>query len=167
MGTNRLSVYLVFIFSFLIAGGQAPLPPSDIPAGPPKTQVEEVRETIQGVEVVDPYRWLEDQNSPQTRAWIDAQNAYTDALLARIPGRESLRQTVGGFLKIETMTTPVVRNGRYFFMRRQADQDQALLYMRRGLEAKDEVLVDPLALSPEHTITIGALALSRDGSLLA
>lgn len=167
MGTNRLSVSVAFIFTFLIAGGQAPQPPSDIPAGPPKTQVEEVRETIQGVEVVDPYRWLEDQNSPQTRAWIDAQNAYTDTLLARIPGRESLRRTVGGFLKIEAMTMPVVRNGRYFFTRRRADQDQPLLYVRRGADGKDELLVDPLALSQEHTVTVVPSSVSRDGSLIA
>ncbi len=134
--------------------------------GPPKTEVKEVRETIHGVEIVDPYRWLEDQNSPQTRAWIDAENAYTDSLMNRIPGREALKQKVAALLKIETMSTPVVRNGRYFFTRRQPDQDQALLYMRKGLTGKDELLVDPLALSKEHTITVILNAVSRDGSLI-
>ncbi len=134
--------------------------------GPPKTEVKEVRETIHSVEIVDPYRWLEDQNSPQTRAWIDAENAYTDSLISRIPGREALKQNVAALLKIETMSTPVVRNGRYFFSRRRPDQDQALLYMRKGLTGKDELLVDPLALSKEHTITVGLNAVSRDGSLI-
>ena len=58
-------------------------------AAPPKTTVTEVKETVQGTEIVDPYRWLEDQNSPETRAWIDAQNAYTD-ILSKLPGREAI-----------------------------------------------------------------------------
>ncbi len=61
---------------------------------PPKTAVNEVKETVQGTEIVDPYRWLEDQNSPETRAWIDAQNAYSDGMLSKLPGREALRQQV-------------------------------------------------------------------------
>src|SRR5690348_2220773 len=52
-------------------------------AAPPKTAVNEVKEMVQGMEIVDPYRWLEDQNSPETRAWIDAQNAYTDSMIAK------------------------------------------------------------------------------------
>jgi prolyl oligopeptidase len=140
---------------------------ADVPvAGPPKTEVNEVKETIHGVEIVDAYRWLEDQNSPQTRAWIDAENAYTDALLSRIPGRAALREKVSALLKNETMSAPVVCNGRYFFTRRQADQDQASLFMRKGLAGKDELLVDPLTLSPEHTITVGLNDVSRDGSLI-
>src|SRR5262249_11987880 len=66
----------------------------------------------------------------------------------------------------ETMSPPQVRNGRCFFSRRQADQDQSILYMRRGLGGKDEVLVDPMALSPEHTITVGLNGVSEDGSLI-
>jgi prolyl oligopeptidase len=147
----------------VLAGAQAPRAAA---AGVPKTAVHEVKETIQGVEITDPYRWLEDQNSPQTRAWIDEQNAYTDSILSQVPGREALRQKVSALLKIETMSAPAVRNGRYFFLRRQADQDQSLLYLRRGLSGKDEVLVDPLALSPEHTITVGLNTLSEDGSLI-
>lgn len=151
------------------AVAQAALPPSDAGAnaiGPPKSEVNEVRETIHGVEIVDSYRWLEDQNSPQTRAWIDAENAYTNSLLGRIAGRNELRQKVAALLKIETMSAPVVRNGRYFFVRRQPDQDQGSLFMRKGLTGKDELLVDPLSLSPEHSITVGLNAVSLDGALI-
>lgn len=151
------------------AVAQTALPPSDAGAnaiGPPKSEVNEVRETIHGVEIVDSYRWLEDQNSPQTRAWIDAENAYTNSLLGRIAGRNELRQKVAALLKIETMSAPVVRNGRYFFVRRQPDQDQGSLFMRKGLTGKDELLVDPLSLSPEHSITVGLNAVSLDGALI-
>jgi prolyl oligopeptidase len=168
---HSLFFFLVFFSMSLLTaaavqGPRATGDASSAPAGPPKAEVNVVKETIQGVEMSDPYRWLEDQNSPQTRAWIDAENAYTDSLLAKIPGREALRQKVSALLKIESMSAPSVRNGRYFFSRRQADQDQAILYMRRGINGKDEVLVDPMALSAEHTITAGFNAFSEDGSLM-
>ncbi|HEU4416963.1 MAG TPA: prolyl oligopeptidase family serine peptidase [Candidatus Angelobacter sp.] len=137
------------------------------PAAPPKTTVAEVKETVQGTEIVDPYRWLEDQNSPETRAWIDAQNAYSDSLISKVPGRDALRQQVSALIKIDTMNAPQVISQRYFFTRRSADQDQASLFMRKGLTGKDELLIDPLLLSPNHTITVGFNSVTEDGKLLA
>jgi prolyl oligopeptidase len=143
------------------ASGEEP-----VVTGPPKADVEAVTETIHGVEITDPYRWLEDQNSARTRAWIDAENTYTDSVLSRIPGRAALKEKVTSFLKTESMSAPRVRNGRYFFLRRRADQDQSSLYMRQGVDGKDELLIDPLTLSPEHTVTVNLLAASQDGSLI-
>ena len=65
------------------------------------------------------------------------------------------------------MSSPTVRNGRYFFSKRQADQDQAVLYMRQGLDGKDQVLVDPLPMSPDHTVTVNLFDVSQDGKMLA
>src|SRR3989440_7078699 len=113
-------------------------------SAPPKTPVNEVKEVVQGVEIIDPYRWLEDQNSPETRSWIDAQNAYTESLLSKVAGREKIKQRLNSLLKIDAMGTPAVRNGRYFFSRRLANQDQGSICMRNGLQGKDEVLIDPL-----------------------
>ncbi len=136
-------------------------------AAPPKTTVNEVKEMVQGTEIVDPYRWLEDQNSPETRAWIDAQNAYTDSLISKIGGREALRQQLSALIKIDNMTAPLVRSNRYFFSKRQADQDQSSLFMRQGVDGKDELLVDPLPLSPNHTVTVGINSVTKDGRLMA
>src|SRR5579859_4311048 len=97
-----------------------------VPA-PPKTTVNEVKELLHGTEIVDPYRWLEDQNSAETRAWIDAQNAYTDSLMAKFPGRDAVRQQVSAFIRIDAMSAPIVRGGRYFLSKRSADQDQLAL----------------------------------------
>jgi prolyl oligopeptidase len=119
------------------------------------------------VEITDPYRWLEDQNSPETRAWIDAQNAYTDSIIPKLPGREALKQRVSALVKIDTMSAPMVRYGRYFFFKRQADQDQAVLFLRDGLQGKDQVLVDPLPMSPDHTVTVGLFDVSKDATMLA
>lgn len=134
---------------------------------PPKTEVKEVKENVHGVEIVDPYRWLEDQDSPETRAWIDRENAYTDATLAKIPGREEVVNKLSGLLKIEAMSAPQIRGDRQFFSRRAADQDQASLYVRHGADGKEDLLIDPLALNPEHTTTVVLLSLSEDGKLMA
>ena len=74
-------------------------PASGLPA-PPKSAVHEVREMLYGTEIVDPYRWLEDHNSPETRAWIDAENAYTDTLIGKLPTRDTLCRQVRAFIKI-------------------------------------------------------------------
>ena len=122
---------------------------------------------MQGVEIVDPYRWLEDQDSPDTRAWIDQGIIYTDATLAKIPGREEVVNKLSSLMKIEAMSAPQIRGDRQFFSRRGANQDQASLYVRRGADGKEDLLIDPLALNPEHTTTVVLLSLSDDGKLMA
>src|SRR5258707_7688172 len=122
----------------LVAAVAAPL------AAPvPKTRTDNVTETVHGVTIRDPYRWLEDQQSPETRAWIDTQNAYTRSVLDPLPGRAAISKRLEDLLKTDRFGTPVVRNGRYFFMRRLADQNQYTLCMRNGLRGSDEVLIDP------------------------
>ena len=160
----RLFPALTILVLIGALAAQAPHPPS--PPAPPKTPVSVVKEDFHGVEVTDPYRWLEDQNSPETRKWIDAENAYTDSLLNDIPGTDALKKRVTELLKVETMTAPVVRGSRYFFMRRGADQDQSSLYMRSGASGKDELLVDPDKLSTEHNITVVLASVSRDGGVI-
>jgi prolyl oligopeptidase len=133
----------------------------------PETPVEKVKEVLHGVELVDPYRWLEDQNSPRTRAWIAAQNEYTQSVLKLFPDRASLSKRLEALLKVDTQSSPIKRGGRYFFSRRLVNQDQAVLYVRDGLEGKDEVLVDPSGLSPDHTVSVALMDVSPDGKLVA
>ena len=135
--------------------------------GPPETKKDNVSETVQGTTIADPYRWLEDQNAPETRAWIDAQNAYTAKILAQAPGRGAIEKRLGELLKVEVVTTPTARGGRYFFSRRPADEDLPILYVRRGLSGKDEVLVDPNALSSDHSLSVSLLDVASDGSTIA
>lgn len=160
-----LSIASFLVFVLAATGLQAPdnAPPSHTI---PKTQATEVKELVQGVEVIDPYRWLEDQDSPATRSWIAEQNAYTDSILAELPGREKLKQQLGALIKQDVTSAPIVRNDRYFFLRRLAEQDQYVYYMRKGLQGKDEVLVDPHPMSPDHTVSVVRNEISRDGSLL-
>jgi len=134
---------------------------------PPATKVEQVKDDYHGTEVVDPYRWLEDQQSPATRAWIDAQNKYTESLLDIWPGRGELKRRVAALLKIDRLDVPTERNGRLFFTNRRADQEQAVLYARKAPKAPDEVLVDPNPLSSDHTVSVTLEAESDDGTLVA
>src|SRR5262249_31928381 len=134
------------------------------PKAPPPTRTDNATDVYHGVEVVDSYRWLEDQNTTETRAWIEAQNAYTDSLLAATPGREQLKQRLTALLKVDSINLPRERNGRYFFTKRLANQDQPVLYMRKGLHGTDEVLIDPHPLSPDYTITVQLRSISRDGT---
>jgi prolyl oligopeptidase len=134
---------------------------------PPATERGEVVDTLHGVEIPDPYRWLEDQTGPDTRDWIDAQNAYTDSLLEPLSGRHELSALVAKVLEVDAVGLPTERGGRYFYSKRQADQDLAVLYVREGLRGADRVLIDPHSLSPDHTTSVGYLDISRDGSLVA
>jgi prolyl oligopeptidase len=133
----------------------------------PESRRDDVKEVIHGVEIADPYRWLEDRKSPETQAWIEAQNKYTESLLSKIPGREALRRRLTELLKVDTLTLPRERHGRYFFARRGADQDLFVIYMRQGEDGKDQVLIDPHALSPDHTTSVNLQDVSEDGTLLA
>jgi prolyl oligopeptidase len=135
--------------------------------GPPETRRDDVVEDIHGVEIVDHYRWLEDQDSPETRAWIEAQNAYTQSLLSSVPGRDKIKQQLTDLIRIDTISMPTARNGRYFFTRRLADQDLSVIYMREGLDGEDVVLVDPHGMSPDHELSVELMAVSYDGSLMA
>ncbi len=169
MGRNARS-FALFVVLGLAAGTAIVALPA--PGGPitgpvaPKTPAIEVKELIQGTEIIDPYRWLEDQDSAETRSWITQQNAYTDSLLSGLPQREKLKQQLNALLKIDVTGAPTVRKGRYFFARRLAGQEQYVYYMRKGLQGKDEILLDPLPLSPDHTISFALNSVSLDGSLL-
>ncbi len=134
---------------------------------PPETKKVEVREEIHGVGIVDPYRWLEDQQSPETREWIDSQNEYSHSFIDDIPGREKLHERLTELMKTDRIGMPIERDGRYFLSKRSADQDLFIIYMREGLDGEDEVLIDPHTMSPDLTTSVGLLDVSNDGTLLA
>ena len=134
---------------------------------PPSTRAEETADVYGSVSVKDPYRWLEDQNSPDTRAWIDSENKYSDAYLRGLPGREALRTRLTELLKVSTITSPTAKAGRYFFFKRAADQDLPILYVRKSAAGKDEALLDPAPLSADHSTSIALLDVTQDGSMIA
>ncbi|RMD91799.1 MAG: S9 family peptidase, partial [Calditrichaeota bacterium] len=165
MSSRKPKTFLLIISSILVFTLIKAFPGTD-KKRPPETPRKEVREVLHGVEIVDPYRWLEDQNSPETRAWIDAQNAYTQSLLSDFPGREKLKKRLTELLKVDVINLPYGRGGRYFFTRRTANQNLAVIYMRHGLHGKDEVLIDPHKLSSDFSRSVQIRDVSQDGNLL-
>ena len=134
---------------------------------PPPTRTDNVKENVHGVEISDPYRWLEDQTSPETRAWIDAQDRCTESALRKLPGREAITARLTALMKVDTIGVPRAYGGRYFFTKREADQDLAAIYMRKGADGPDELLVDPGPMSADHTVSVNLTRVSEDGKLIA
>jgi prolyl oligopeptidase len=133
---------------------------------PDSPQVNQV-DDYHGVKVADPYRWLEDLDSPQTRAWVEAQNRVTSAYLAAIPEREPVRKRLTELWNYERYGVPVQQGGRYFFTRNDGLQNQNVLYRVDTLEGTPQVVLDPNTLSHDGTIALTGWNLSEDGRLLA
>lgn len=134
---------------------------------PPDTRKDTVVDILHGKEIPDPYRWLEDQQSEETREWIGEQNDYTHSVLQNIEGRDQLKERLTRLIRVNAIGTPTEANGRYFFYRRDADQDLAVIYMREGLDGEDELLIDPHTMSEDHILSVNLLDISKDGKLLA
>src|SRR5260370_14769013 len=110
---------------------------------PPKTAVEPITEVLHGVEIVDPYRWLEDQTSSRTRGWLEDQTRYARTYFDNLRGRQAIRQRIREFLAIETYDSLQKFGNRYFFRKRLPDQEQPCICMREGANGQDELLLDP------------------------
>src|SRR6516165_2436035 len=134
---------------------------------PPATRRDDVRDVVHGVEIVDPYRWLENQDGLETREWLAAQSAYTQSLLQPLPMREGIYKRLMEMYRHESISEPEEENGSYFFMKRGADQDLWSIYVRKGPDGADELLVDPQPLSSDHTTSVTLEGASQDGKLLA
>ncbi|HEX8473936.1 MAG TPA: prolyl oligopeptidase family serine peptidase [Pyrinomonadaceae bacterium] len=133
----------------------------------PKTRMEKVVDKIHGVEVADPYRWLERGDAEEVRVWTEAQNAATEAALNAVAGRAAIRQRLTQLLSTGTVGAPDPRGRRYFYTRREGQQNQPVLYVRDGLRGRDRVLIDPNTLSSDGTVALDWWYPSNDGKRLA
>ena len=137
----------------------------------PATRREDVVDTYHGVQVSDPYRWLEDPDSDDSRAWIAAQNALAESYLGSIPARGPIRQRLTELSDFDAYGVPEKVAGRYFFTRREGLQNQAVLYWmaspRAGRDAEPAVLLDPNRLSDDGTVSLARHEISEDGAYLA
>src|SRR5437868_333389 len=132
----------------------------------PFTPVEPVTEVLHGVPVTDPYRWLEDQDSPRTREWLREQTRYTRSYLDNIPGREQIRSRIQEFLAVETYDSLQKIGDRYFFRKRLPNQEQPCIYMRDGADGEDQLLIDPVERGTGAYTAVKPLRVSPDGRLL-
>lgn len=134
---------------------------------PPSHPDPTVVDIYHGQPVPDPYRWLEDLDSEQTRAWIEAQNQLTFDYLQRIPARQRLLERLTQLWNYEKYSQPFKEGGRYFYFKNDGLQNQSVLYTQESLEAEARVLLDPNTLSEDGTVALSGIAISRDGRYLA
>jgi prolyl oligopeptidase len=124
-------------------------------------------EVLHGVPVADPYRWLEDGDSPEARAWVEAQNAFTRSVLDNLPQRPAIHARLDKLLMTGSVSTPVLRGARRFYQRRDGRLDQPLLLVRDGLEGDERTIIDPNALSASGIVALDWWFPSESGRLLA
>ncbi len=133
----------------------------------PPTAMTNVVDNYHGTLVADPYRWLEDDNSPETKAWVAAQNKVTFAYLKAIPERAAIHARLTKLWNYERYGVPFKEGGRYFYSRNDGLQNQSVLYTMDSPDAAPRVLLDPNTLAKDGTVALAGLAVSDDGNLLA
>ena len=133
----------------------------------PKTRAVDQVDDYFGTKVHDPYRWLEDDNSPETKAWVEAQNKVTFAYLEAIPERRAIEKRLTELWNYERYGLPSKEGPWYVFARNSGLQNQAVVYRAKGLEAPPEVLIDPNTLSQDGTVALGSTSFSDDGAQMA
>jgi len=136
------------------------------PQYPASRQAEQV-DDYHGTRVADPYRWLEDPDSPESRAWIEAQNKLTNAWLAEVPGRDKIRARLEQLWNYERYSTPFREGGRYFYSKNDGLQNQSVLYTTDKLDQSPKLLLDPNKLSADGTVALGTYAITDDGQFMA
>src|SRR3984893_2848335 len=135
-------------------------------AAPPRSETKPVTEVIHGTSITDPYRWLEDSKSAETRAWIASQMKYTDEYLSQVKVRPEIVKRVTELVRTEVYSVPVERAGSYFFTKRLPDENQASVYVRKGLTGSEVWLVDAAKLSADQNTSVHIDDVSKGGDLL-
>jgi prolyl oligopeptidase len=137
------------------------LPPAPI------ARMADVSENLHGTTITDPYRWLEDPDSTETRAWVDAQNRRTEAYFDAGPERDTFRARISEVLNYERMGKPSKEGGQYFYTRTTGLENQEPVYRRRSLDGPEELVIDPNTLSADGTVAITGYSVSEDGRYFA
>ena len=154
---------LVAPLSCLILSFAAMAAPMTYPTTPKVDQTD----TYFGTPVADPYRWLEDDNSAQTKAWVEEQNKVTFAYLSKIPYRDGILKRLRQLYDYARYSAPFVRNGNVYFSKNDGLQNQSVLYIQKGLNGKPEVLLDPNTFSSDGTVRLESFDLNQAGRIAA
>src|SRR2546421_1430879 len=159
-------LYAGVLLTGMLLGGAAEAAPGQTIQYPPARH-SDVVEDYHGTRVPDPYRWLEEPDAPETRAWIEAENRVTESYLAQIPQRATLRQRLTQLWNYPKYGAPFHKAGRFFFFKNDGLQNQSVLYKQASLVADAEVLLDANVLLPDRAVALSTPAVSEDGPPLA
>jgi prolyl oligopeptidase len=155
--------FLVSIAATAIAEDAMKPTPAKFPLAPQKPVVDEV----QGRKITDPYRWLEDAYSPDTKQWVSDEMAYTRGLLDPLPERDHLHQRLTDLMSIGTISAPQIGGKYYFYTKREGSQNQPVLFVREGVDGTDRALVDVNQLAADGTVALDWWVPSDDGKYVA
>jgi prolyl oligopeptidase len=158
-------VSLVALFMLTQCGQQkeVKIKPAPYPVTDKIDQVDEYFGTV----VADPYRWLEDDNSPETAEWVQAQNEVTFGYLEQIPFRQTIKERLEQIWDYPKYGTPFKKGENYFFFKNDGMQNQSVMYIQTALDAEPEVFLDPNTFSEDGTISLSGLGFSKDGKQMA
>lgn len=120
-----------------------------------------------GMKIADPYRWMEDPDSDETKAWVESENRLTFGYLGQIASRDTIRARLTKLWNYEKFGVPFKLGGRYFYTKNDGLQNQSVLYTVTSLDAQPSVLLDPNTLSADGTVALSGLAVSNDGKRMA
>ncbi len=162
-----LTFLLVLIPLLCIAALLANDAPSLTKLDYPKAKRVDQVDDYHGTKVADPYRWLEDTDSPDTLAWVQAENKLTFGYLDQIPYRKAIHDRLTKLWNYERFGVPDQRGGRYFYQHNNGLQNQSVLLVAESLNAEPRILLDPNTLSADGTVALSGEAISDDGKLLA
>jgi prolyl oligopeptidase len=150
---------------------EPPAKPPEVPMPPthpwPATHAGDASDTVHGQKIADPYRWLEDEASPEVQAWMTAQDTYARAQLASAPHRDELAARLKQLFYFDAVSAPVHRHGRFFYTRKHADKEKMIVYWKQGETGAEKVLFDPNQWSADGSTGLGDWAPSWDGKYVA
>src|SRR6267378_5333292 len=164
-GGLRLLIFFLFLMTSAVVMVWAA--DAATPSGPPKAKVAPVEDTVQGHKIVDPYRYLENGDDPDTKQYVEQQLAYTRSLLDPLPGRDRINARLSQLLTIGTVGAPQIGGNYYFYTRREGNQNQPVLYVREGLNSADRALVDVNKMSTDGTVALDWWFPADDGKYVA
>ncbi len=174
-GSRLLTALMIILFGGVasVLANDSPVAGSAVAAnsGPPKAKVAPVEDTVQGHKIIDPYRYLENPNDPDTKLYVERELRYTRSILDPLPGRGKINVRLSQLLEIGTVGAPQMGGHYYFYTRREGDQNQPILYVREGrngaLNSQDRVLLDVNKLAADGTIALDWWYASEDGKYVA
>jgi prolyl oligopeptidase len=163
MHLARNATILFSLFSIMTLASAAQTSPLAYPQAKRGDQVDDYH----GTKVADPYRWLEDTDSAETHAWVEAENKLTFGYLEQIPYRQAIHDRLTKLWNYERFTVSSEHGGRYFFQHNTGLQQQNVLFVAESLNAEPRVLLDPNTLSTDGTVALAGTEISDDGKLMA
>lgn len=150
----------------LVACNQNPNNTNDEKMNYPQTRMDNTVDTYFGTQVADPYRWLEDDRSAETAQWVKTQNDFTFGYLSKIPYRQAIKEKLEKLWNYEKLSAPFTEGDYTYYYKNDGLQNQSVLY-RKDKEGKEEIFLNPNTFSKDGTTSLGDVAFSEDGSLVA